>query len=117
MTSIKAVVRNGRIEIDKPINLPDGTQLTISIPDPSECPESISDDGSDTSEAIGELASLVMTRWNPLEFTTKSVPNGRRRGKNRRHSRSNSGKNAPGALKAGFHEALFIRYKHGGRSY
>ena len=33
MTMIKAVVRNGRIEVDDPLNLPDGTQLTIPIPD------------------------------------------------------------------------------------
>jgi hypothetical protein len=70
MTSIKAVVRNGRIEIDKPINLPDGTQLTIPIPDPSEIPETTDDDGFDTPEAVENWL-----RWydalEPVEFTEK----------------------------------------------
>ena len=34
MSTIKAIVRNGRLEIETPINLPDGTELTIPIPDP-----------------------------------------------------------------------------------
>ena len=33
MTTIKAVIRNGCIEIPEPINLPDGTVLAIPIPD------------------------------------------------------------------------------------
>jgi len=32
MTTIKATIRNGRIEVDAPIDLPDGTELTIPIP-------------------------------------------------------------------------------------
>ncbi|MGL6072573.1 MAG: hypothetical protein ACRC8S_00295 [Fimbriiglobus sp.] len=32
MSAIKAIVRNGRIETEEPINLPDGTELRISIP-------------------------------------------------------------------------------------
>jgi hypothetical protein len=35
MTTIKAIVRNGRIEVDEPIDLPDGTELRIPIPDPA----------------------------------------------------------------------------------
>lgn len=33
MTKIKATVREGRIEVDEPINLPDGTELLIPIPE------------------------------------------------------------------------------------
>ncbi len=33
MSSINAVVRNGRIETDEPLDLPEGTELTIPIPD------------------------------------------------------------------------------------
>jgi hypothetical protein len=32
MHTIKATVRNGRIEVDKQIDLPDGTELMIPIP-------------------------------------------------------------------------------------
>ena len=31
MTLIKAIVRNGRIETDEPIDLPDGTELFIPV--------------------------------------------------------------------------------------
>jgi hypothetical protein len=68
MTSIKAVVRNGRIEVDKPISLPDGTQLTIPIPELSERLENTDEDRSDTPEAIENWI-----RWydalEPVEFT------------------------------------------------
>lgn len=33
MTILKAIVRNGRIETDQPVNLPDGTELRIPLPD------------------------------------------------------------------------------------
>jgi len=68
MTTIKAIVRNGRIEVDKPIDLPDGTELTIPIPDPLECPGIRDEDWSDTPEAIE-----AWIRWydslEPVEFT------------------------------------------------
>jgi hypothetical protein len=35
MSTIKAFVRNGRIETDEPLNLPEGTELLIPIPDRS----------------------------------------------------------------------------------
>jgi hypothetical protein len=33
MHTIKATVRGGRLEVDEPINLPDGTELEIPLPD------------------------------------------------------------------------------------
>jgi hypothetical protein len=33
MDTIKAVIRNGRIETDVPLDLPEGTELLIPIPD------------------------------------------------------------------------------------
>lgn len=36
MSAIRAIVRNGRIETEQPISLPDGTELTIQIPDSDE---------------------------------------------------------------------------------
>ena|SRR5437016_143017 len=65
MNAIKATIRNGRIETDKPLNLPDGTQLIIPLP------SQISDDdeGWDNSPA-GIVAWL---KWydslQPLIFT------------------------------------------------
>src|SRR5437870_2537594 len=32
MTTIKATVRGGRLEVQEPINLPDGTELLIPLP-------------------------------------------------------------------------------------
>ena len=36
MITMKAVVRNGRIETDIPLNLPDGTEFTIELPDSAD---------------------------------------------------------------------------------
>lgn len=33
MVTIKATVRGGRLEVEEPINLPDGTELLIPLPD------------------------------------------------------------------------------------
>ena len=33
MNAIKAIVQNGRLETEEPIDLPDGTELTISLLD------------------------------------------------------------------------------------
>jgi hypothetical protein len=68
MTTIKAIIRNGRIEVDEPIDLPDGTELTIPLP-VLPAPLGIRDeDWSDTPEAIESWI-----RWydslEPLEFT------------------------------------------------
>jgi hypothetical protein len=35
MTVIRATVRSGRLETDRPINLPDGTEFTIELPNPT----------------------------------------------------------------------------------
>lgn len=58
MNTIKAVVRNGRIEVDEPLDLPDGTELRIPRPD----------DGSPSPEEI-ELALAAMDRMEPLDMT------------------------------------------------
>jgi hypothetical protein len=36
MNTIKATVRGGRLEVAEPINLPDGTELDIPLPDEGE---------------------------------------------------------------------------------
>jgi hypothetical protein len=52
MTTIKAIVRNGRIEVDKPIDLPDGTELTIPLPGTPQTLGMREEDWSDAPEAI-----------------------------------------------------------------
>ena len=68
MTTIKAVVRNGRIEVEVPIDLPDGTELTIPTPNPASAARLRDEDCPETPEAIEEWI-----RWydalEPLTFT------------------------------------------------
>jgi hypothetical protein len=68
MTRIKATVRSGRIEVNEPIDLPDGTELTISIPDSMTPMGLLDDERYDTPEAID-----AWIRWydafEPVEFT------------------------------------------------
>jgi hypothetical protein len=68
MTTIKAIVRAGRIELKEPIDLPDGTELTIPLPGLPETLGMREEDWSDTPEAID-----AWLHWydslEPLEFT------------------------------------------------
>ncbi len=68
MTTIEAVVRNGRIEVDKPIDLPDGTKLTIPLPGLCESLGIPDEKGSDTPDAIENWVQLYNS-LEPLEFT------------------------------------------------
>lgn len=64
MSAIKAVVRNGRIETDEPLDLPEGTELWIPVPDTIH-----GDDDWDTSpEAIAARLAALET-LEPLLFT------------------------------------------------
>lgn len=68
MTTIKGVVRQGRIEVDRPVNLPDGTELSIPIPTEGAMLGIRDDDWSDSPEGIE-----AWIRWydalEPVEFT------------------------------------------------
>ena len=68
MTPIKAIARNGRIEVDDPIDLPDGTELTIPIPDSTATSRLADEDRPESPAAIAEWI-----RWydalEPLAFT------------------------------------------------
>ena len=68
MTTIKAIIRNGRIEVDEPIDLPDGTELRIPMPDLAPTLGIRDDESSDTPEAIE-----AWIRWydslEPVAFT------------------------------------------------
>lgn len=66
MATIKAIVRGGRLEVDEPIDLPDGTELLIPLPNGAEA---TSEEGWDNSpEGIADWL-----RWyeslEPLQFT------------------------------------------------
>lgn len=69
MTTIKAIIRNGRIEVAEPIDLPDGTELTIPVPVLLTPPSIRDEDWSDTPEAIESWI-----RWydslEPVDFTS-----------------------------------------------
>jgi len=62
MTTIKAVVRNGRIEVEEPLDLPDGTILQIPVPGEAE-----TDDEMSPEEIQHVLAA--MDRMEPLQMT------------------------------------------------
>jgi hypothetical protein len=67
MNTIKAVIRNGKIELEKPVDLPDGTELTIALPDlPGP-------NGTETAESPEDIKDWI--RWydalEPLEFTAE----------------------------------------------
>ena len=67
MEPIKARVRNGRIETDGPVDLPDGTKVLILRPNAADSPEEQRDD---TPEGIA-----AWLKWydslDPLIFTDK----------------------------------------------
>lgn len=64
MTTIKAVVRGGRLEVDEPLDLPDGTVLQIPVPDGAER----TDDGPMSADEIREVLA-AMDRMEPLQMT------------------------------------------------
>lgn len=73
VTTIKAVVRGGRIELPEPLDLPDGTVVTIAIPtglprSPGCSGETVREEDETDAETIAErlrqfdaLEPLVMT--------------------------------------------------------
>lgn len=64
MTTIKAVVRNGRIELDEPLDLPDGTVLQIRVPD-----EVGKDSDAPMSPEEIQQVLAAMDQMEPLQMT------------------------------------------------
>lgn len=60
MNAIKAIVRNGRIETDGPLELPDGTELWIPMPNGT------ADDELTADEIVRTLTA--MERFEPLDI-------------------------------------------------
>ena len=68
MTTIKAIVRGGRLEVDEPIDLPDGTELFIPLPN-GVPPQ---DDGPMTPEEIARVLA-AMDRMLPFDFSLEEA--------------------------------------------
>lgn len=65
MATIKAVVRNGRIETNEPLRLPEGTELLIPVPESSA---DESDAWDDSPEGIAAWLAWADS-LEPLIFT------------------------------------------------
>jgi hypothetical protein len=58
---LKGVIRNGRVEVDEPIDLPDGTRVVVASL-PTDC-----DDGPMSPEEIARVLA-AMHRLEPLDI-------------------------------------------------
>lgn len=67
-TLMKGIIRNGRVETDEPINLPDGTELLISVQNGKE---GDTEEGWDNSpEAIADWLAWCDS-LQPLKITAE----------------------------------------------
>jgi len=67
MTMLKGVVSKGRIELEEPLNLPDGTVLMIPLPYGK-----LDDDEPMTQEEIDRRLAL-MDQMEPLQMTDEEI--------------------------------------------
>ncbi len=67
MTPVTAIVRNGRLELPRPIDLPDGTAIQIWLPEPGETDAVAADEPMTADEIARTLAA--MERIEPFEMT------------------------------------------------
>src|SRR6266436_3299844 len=101
MTTIKAIIRNGRIEVEEPIDLPDGTELTIPIPALPATLGIRDEDWSDTPEAIE-----ATIRSNRSTSHRQSMRPGKPPAANRSNTNWRIGKNVPSTLRSISHETV-----------
>lgn len=69
MTTITATVRNGRIEPDEPLELPEGTALRITVPNEEELSEE--EDATNPASIARDLA--IMRTFEPLQMTEEEI--------------------------------------------
>ncbi len=69
MTTIAATVRDGRIEPDEPVDLPEGTALRISVPDGEVLSEE--EEAADPACIARDLA--LMDGFEPLQMTDAEI--------------------------------------------
>jgi hypothetical protein len=65
MTTMTAIVRNGQLELPRPIDLPDGTEVEIRLP---ETEHSSGEEGQMTPEEIARTLA-AMDKIEPLEMS------------------------------------------------
>lgn len=65
MTTIKAIIRNRRIDIPAPSDIPDGTEVLLTIEDGN-----VVDDGPMPSEEIARVLA-AMEKIEPFDWTTE----------------------------------------------
>ena len=68
MTTLTAIVRNGRLELPRPIDLPDGTEVEIRLPESEETDANQEDDGPMTPDEIARTLA-AMDKIEPLEMS------------------------------------------------
>ncbi len=68
MTMMTAIVRNGQLELPRPIDLPDGTEVEILLPEPERTDSGSEDDGPITPEEIARILAAI-EKIEPLEMT------------------------------------------------
>jgi hypothetical protein len=68
MNAIKAIVRGGRIELEEPLDLPDGTELLIPLPNGISNKGHIEEDWDNSPEGIADWLKWYDS-LEPLIFT------------------------------------------------
>jgi hypothetical protein len=68
MTIMTAIVRNGQLELPRPLDLPDGTEVEILLPEPGPTADQSADEGPMTPEEIARTLA-AMEKMEPLEMT------------------------------------------------
>ncbi len=68
MTTMTAVVRSGRLELSAPIDLPDGTEVEILLPEREETDSGQEEEGPMTAEEIARTLA-AMEQIEPLEMS------------------------------------------------
>jgi hypothetical protein len=71
MTAVKATVRKGRLELDEPLDLPDGTELLVPVPDGAGAWDDMSDEPMPPEEIARRLA--LMDAAEALEMTDEEL--------------------------------------------
>lgn len=65
MSTIKATFRNGRIEPDEPLDLPDGTELQITLPDDGDEPSN----QGEIDRVLAAMDQIIPFDMSPEEET------------------------------------------------
>jgi predicted DNA-binding antitoxin AbrB/MazE fold protein len=65
MATITAIIRNGRLELPQPLNLPDGTEVKIQLP---ETTDSGTEDQPMTAEEMARTLA-AMDKIEPFDMT------------------------------------------------